>query len=199
MIGCGQSPKSMVIVGASSSGVTTLATCRVLAEMDIELPKAICLTFPVVSTDYCEMTPSRAMMSLDPLIVPSTIFGMFESYRTGHDVSYVENRTPWFKRDRDSVRARICDHHQKSTFDPLFNPMIGSFDIFTQTNLLLFACEYDSLLDDSIQLARKWPKSKVELIVVKNVVHSYTRGFITNESIEATRLTVEKIAELFEK
>ena len=186
-------PKSIIFVGSSSTGTTVISTCRVLADMGLDLPENILLAFPSVSPNIAHVSPSRSLMALDHMISTTVFLTMFDAYAPDNVTDYRANRTPWFKRNREYVRSRIKQIDQKSKSDPYFDPFIGSFEIFNKTKLILIACELDPVLDDSIELAKKWPLGLVDFEVMPNVVHGFFHGFETDDTRKATQYTIEKL------
>jgi hormone-sensitive lipase len=87
------------------------------------------------------------------------------------------SQLPWFRRSREEVISIASKVAMKSS-DPFFNPLscdkIPSF-LIDNIPLLIQACEFDPLLDDSIAIAR-WYASQggsVVLDVVEGVQHGF--------------------------
>ena len=187
----------VLLFGDSAGGNLNLAMCRVLNELQLELPRAMLSSFPCGTVDFTELSPSRVLMMTDSALPAANIFAMIDAYTPGKEIDYSKDRTPWYRRDAKEIHERVQEIKLKSRVDPFINPMLGSFDIFANTKLVVIPCEFDPILDDAIEMAQKWPSGQVELIIARGVPHGYLLNFSRDGKI-AFQATIEKLKELVE-
>lgn len=76
---------------------------------------------------------------------------------------------PWYRSDKwqESVQKM-----QVNLKEPYFNLLMGKFVELADIALFIQACEFDPLLDDSIQIAKRWC-GPVQVDVIENVMHGF--------------------------
>lgn len=197
-------PKKVVILGDSAGGNLAIALLHVLNRINsmnilnvqIEIPKSVVLLFPIEAVTLSLPFPSRINMLVDCCATGSNYAAMAGAYAFGEDNFKARmSDAPWIRRyGIHAVADRIRQMDEKCKRDEFFNPLAGDFAAFANTKLVLIPAEFDSLLDDSIQLANKWPEGMVELIVARGVPHACISEDRLSQHVVA--LAIDKIKQL---
>ena len=188
--------KKFVLFADSAGGTLHLAMARVIADLGLPVPERMLLAYPGGNINISQFTPSAAMVLTEAVLTIGQVFNFMDSYLPGRLTDYSTDRRPWFKRGREQLIARLEEMDKMTESDQFLNPILGSFDIFSNTKIVLIACEFDALLDGPIDIARRWPnKSLVDLVVLEGMAHGFI-GLVSKSGRNGTRLIFDKLLQL---
>ena len=166
----GFEPKRIVLFGDSAGGNLGLALLRILGRIGGQLPDGLYFLYPHTTLTLTSMTKvSKVFMAIDAILPMSSFFSWTEAYAPGF-YDYSSSKS-WHRSSQ--LEQRIHEIETKSQTDDLFNPMLGDFDDFKDIPLLVACGDYDPLLDDSIELVKRWPGKAVELFIIKGQSHGF--------------------------
>jgi acetyl esterase/lipase len=197
-------PKNIVIAGDSAGG--NLATALTIVLNDVKkrdetllMPRSVCIQYPVANP-YISVTASRTLSVLDNLLTLGARYAVSAGY-VGETFDFEHRATistgikPWYRREEETING-IFEKHRQKLADPYFNVLsFNSYEELKDIKLYVQASEFDPLLDDSIDLCRRW-KGFVQLDVIPDVNHGFLafQGFCP-EARSASQVTLKRIGE----
>lgn len=162
----GFAPSKVSITGDSAGGNLTVATCIAVSEINrqvnaqsaIELPSAAVVLYPVASASFGHTNPSSVF--LDPILTPSLRPGFGAAYvpvDNSDDLTcFLKDRKPtWFQNKSEVVR--VYKQVYKYRNRPMYHLLnYEHFDQLKKVPLYILSGKFDTLFDDSIDIARVW-------------------------------------------
>ena len=141
------------------------------------MPQSLCIQYPCSNPFIGYTSPSRTLSVFDNLLSFGACHGGIIGY-VGETIDYDNKASvttgvkPWYRRGNDVVDQIISKHKNKLS-DPYFNIVCSNhYDDLKDIKLFIQASEFDPLIDDSIQIAKKW-KGFVKLDVIPDVNHGF--------------------------
>ena len=169
-------PKNIVITGDSAGGNLALVLTLILHECskiqnnnnNILMPNAIYLLYPTANS-ACEISASRAMCTFDPILNIAAVFSVAHAY----NCKYEKSSVLWIRKDEQSIEQAMKTVIKKQQ-DPFVNPLCyEKFHQLKHVKCFIQCCEFDTLLDDSIAIAKSWQGP-----VVIDLVNDHCHGFM---------------------
>ena len=199
----GFEPCRIILSGDSSGGNLALALLRAIRMIGKPMPSKLVLIYPHTSFDILKPTPSSIQMTIDPFLTASMCMLSVDSYTPFEIPDKISTNTEdpldriWYRLESDTVLKRLVEIQKMSIDDPLYCPLAGNFSMFANTELSLMTGEFDPLLDDSILLARKWPR-KVNLQIASKVTHAFLAyRNASKETKEANQRILDMLKHMF--
>lgn len=195
----GFSAKQVVVIGDSAGGNLSIAVGRALSFAKLPAPAKIFCLFPCAQPNIFPTNPSRALMFTDSILPPSFCLNMAEAYAPG-DINYQIDRRPWYRREDEMVMHRARVMKKLTANDPIYNLTLGDkLEGFENSDVILMPCEFDPILDDSVDIARKLPnQAKVEFVMAPSVPHSFNLQ-LSKPAIAATNVVFDKLKGLIRR
>jgi len=200
----GFEPKNIVICGDSAGGNLSVALTYALNDLrklglpDLQMPKSLCIQYPVCNPLLGCTAPSRAFLAVDSILTIGAaygcavgVFGLEEDT----DASIINKKKPWYRQEKQAVQDFIKFNLEKHVHDSYINILYQNFDDLKDIPLAIQACEFDPLLDDSVYLARKW-KGQITLDVIEDVPHGFLSfQDFSPEARKAAKLCAKRMSE----
>lgn len=195
-------PKNIVICGDSAGGQLAVALVYVLndirkQERDVLMPVGISVQFPVANPVQACFSASRVLSIIDCFlgVGPGNVCSAaYSNHGPEEDleISIAKGQKPWYR--ESGTQDNVLMMQNKLT-EPYFNLLSGKTDELQDICLFIQACEFDPLLDDSIQLGRHW-KGPVHIDVIENVMHGFLSfQDISCESRQGGDLCIQRISQ----
>lgn len=163
-------PKRIVVFGDSAGGHMSLSLGRFLHKVQIELPKYMCLLYPVSAPFMYPSMISHRMCLTDVPLTVCLCYNSSEAYCPGNAPG--SGHKQWFRRECDSFKTRCEFMRNKCNQDEIFNPMLGDISCFKDTRMVALGAQFDPILDDCVEICKKWP-AKAELAIAEKVPHAF--------------------------
>lgn len=176
----GFNPKKVIVCGDSAGGGLTLSLALTLNDIrvknfrEILMPSALIAFYPV-----CDLrpstSPSRLLTCFETFLPIGLLMGILDAYFVKKLADYnppsnddpEENqvisscltgphssRPPWYRKKGLKKRLEAIN---KSADNPYASPILyQNFDSLADVKLFQIIGEYDPLLDENIELAKKW-------------------------------------------
>lgn len=199
----------------SSGALQTMAVLTVLADMrragsDVPLPAGIVALYPSYTVSPCVL-PSFLLSIFHPMLFPTVIMNACDSYFPEDPED--NNNTNCGHRN---ITERIASGEDLGKYLTQFSPIsehhymspcnFQHFQELSDVQLKLIALHDDPVLDNSITMAKQWPKDNVSLDVIEGLGHGFlnmvflklnkAKNLVWNE---ANDLCVRRVLETFKR
>lgn len=170
----------IVLAGDSAGGNLIIATTIAIAEIrhlqmssrqpPIPLPLAVNAVYPLISCLGAHLYPSRVLMDF---CIPSIYVSIANAYLGSFDEGkyYREGRGRWHE-NTQLLRKTASEVNWRFNDPFLHLPGYKHFDRLKNVPLYVQSSEFDSILDDSIAIAKCW-KGPVTLDILPEVTHAW--------------------------
>ncbi|XP_074598630.1 hormone-sensitive lipase-like [Brevipalpus obovatus] len=214
-------PKNIVLCGDSAGGGLILSLSLVLNDLirfrkcsEIRMPMAVIPFYPVCSLQS-SVSPSRLFTCFETFLPLGCLLSILDAYFIPHDaeinlstspeVIAWENRIinsacpgphtvnpPWYRRRGIFPRLEIINQLASS---PYASPILYEhFDSLVDLPLYIIVGEFDPLLDENIELAKRW-KGPVKLDILKDLAHGFLYFNSSHDCREAKNQCFKRILE----
>lgn len=202
-------PKRIILVGDSAGGTLILSLAAVLNDIRrkwplnaVPMPAAIVAIYPSVTmTTYA--TTSRLFCSFDSILAIGVCLEVERAYvPLEYDHNSNRNESTNAKHSiqpfyRTPEAANILEQLNSTAQEPYISPIFyNHFEDLSGIKLFLIASEFDALLDDSVALAKKWPRSEVHLDIVHKMPHGFLSFVVLSPAARrANKLCLKRLIE----
>jgi len=208
----GSTGENIVLVG-DSAGANLISACTIKCiEMGIRKPKGLINIYGVFMVNF-SVSPSKFISVIDPFLPFTLSCNLVRGYCEKFEKKDEFNGVSKFQ--DSSIAKQKAKKHQKMMFKSmeekcscelnrsyLVSPLLASENIleeFPPTSFI--TSDSDTVLDDSIEFAKKLRKQKVKVTV--DIVNQLPHGFLffnqaSDECYDATMLCLERIMSLLE-
>lgn len=199
-------PKEIVIMGQSGGASISIALVVALNEIrnkfrcdGIKLPKGVISETGKVNVSY-RLSTSHSLSMVEPLAPPQLLPVLIQSYavmkKYDESTGKYEILTPY----EQSLlpHTSLFEDEYDIVQDALLSPLdYGRYNEITETSLYVYGSEFDPVLDEAIELAKKW-KGKVSIVVNQNFAHtSHLFGMIDSSAKLAESMLIGMIKDSF--
>ncbi|RWS04716.1 hormone-sensitive lipase-like protein [Dinothrombium tinctorium] len=202
----GFNPENIILCGDSAGGSLIIALTLVLNDVrkkiDVKMPKEIVAIYPLTLLRL-NPSPSRIFTLFDTFLTVGVVLCVADAYSriVNCDLDFAQNDSADFNKEKVWYRREIFERRlqeiNKMAECAYLSPLLyEDFNSLNDVGLSIVVGEFDPLLDDGVELIKRW-KGKKQLDVVENLTHGFLYfKAISKEANEACELALQKIIQV---